>query len=317
MSKPKVYMVDPYYQDAIDLLQSNSSVESIIYTDPRKSNWQEDADALLIRSETRLGEAEFSKAKKLKAVVKQGVGIDNVNLEDAKKYGIAVANTPGLNSEAVAELTLGLALSISRRLSEFDRRIRSGEKIVRSKALGKSLYGKTLGVIGMGNIGKVIAKKWIGAMEGKVIGYDPIAPEWKDIPHTRVQQMDELLKESDVVTLHVPLTPQTKHMIGEKEMALMKKDAILINAARGGVVDEAALLKALQEDKLGGAGLDAMDYEPPTMSAYGDGLLKCENVIMTPHIGGSTIENQVRSGLASVETVLALLEGKDVPGRIV
>lgn len=319
MSKPVVYVLDPYYPDAIAKLQSTTSVDSILVDDPRKSGWQENADAVLIRSETRLGHAEFSKCKKLKAVVKQGQGIDNVDLAAAKEHGITVCNTPALNSEAVAELSLLFALDIARRVSELDRRARGGEKIVRSKVLGKSLYGKTIGVIGMGNIGKVIAKKWMGAMEGSVIGYDPIAPEdvWPGIQHLRAKTLDELLEASDVVTLHVPLTKHTKDMIGEKQIRTMKKGSILLNAARGGVVNEAALLDALKDGHLWGAALDAMDSEPPTVQVYGDTFFQCQNVIMTPHIGGSTVENQIRSGVAAVETVIGVLEGKDVPGRLV
>lgn len=316
MAKPLVYMLDPYYEDAVARLQS-APVQSILFTDPRCSNWYEDADALLIRSDTRLGEADFSKAKKLKAIVKQGVGIDNVDLDAAKRHGIMVANTPALNSEAVAELFLALSLDVARRVTELDRRARSGERINRDNALSKSLYKKTLGIIGMGNIGKIVAKKWNAAMEGKVLGYDPIAPAWEGITHTRVQQLDELLREADVITLHVPLIPTTKGMIGEQQIALMKKDAILINAARGGLIDEAALLNALQEDRLWGVGLDTMNFEPPTVEKYGETLFRHRNVVMTPHVGGATIENQILSGVAAVETTLDLLEGKSVPGRLV
>lgn len=318
-SKPVVYVLDPYYPDAIDLIRNASTVDSVLPPESRRLDWHENADAIMIRSETRLTAEELRKAKRLRLVVKQGVGVDNIDLEAAKTLGVAICNTPALNSEAVAELTIALALAVSRRICEIDVRIRQGEKIVRSEVLGRSLFKKRIGIIGMGNVGREVAKKWIAAMEGSIVAYDPYASDhaWKDIQHHRVHQLEDLLRATDVVTLHVPLTSGTRGLIGAKELRLMKKEAILLNCARGGVVDEKALLDALRNKQIFGAGLDAMDVEPPTMEAYGETLLACENVIMTPHIGGSTLENQIRSGKAAVETVLNFLEGKEVPGRLV
>lgn len=318
-SKPVVYVLDPYYPDAIDLIRNSSTVEAVLPPESRRLDWHENADAIMIRSETRITADELQKAKRLKLVVKQGVGVDNIDLEAAKWYGVAICNTPALNSETVAELTIALAIAVSRRICEIDVRIRRGEKIVRSEVLGRSLFKKCVGIVGMGNVGKEVAKKWIAAMEGNIVAYDLYAPEnaWTNLQHRRVNQLEDLLRVADVVTLHVPLTSVTKGMIGEKEIGLMKKEAILLNCARGGVVDEKALLEALRSKQIFGAGLDAMDVEPPTMDAYGETLLACENVIMTPHIGGSTLENQIRSGKAAVETVLNFLEGKEVLGRLV
>jgi D-3-phosphoglycerate dehydrogenase len=175
-----------------------------------------------------------------------------------------------------------------------------------------SLFQKTVGVVGMGNIGKIVAKKWIGAFECSIIGYDPVAPKdaWADIPHVRVHSLDDLVEKADVITLHVPLLDSTRGLIGGKEFGLMKKNAILVNCARGGVVDEPALLVALKEKKIWGAVLDAMEVEPPTLEAYED-FLAYDNIIMTPHVGASTIENQSRSGLAVVDILLQVLDGKD------
>lgn len=170
----------------------------------------------------------------------------------------------------------------------------------------------------MGNIGRIVAEKWMAAMQGKVIAYDPVVPAdaWKDIPHTRAQSLEELLPEADVITVHVPLTKGTAKMIGEKQFALMKKSAIFLNAARGGVVDEKALLDVLKRERIWGAALDAMEVEPPTLEAYKD-LLACGNLVMTPHIGGNTIENQINSGVAAAQTMIDVMEGKDVPNRVV
>ena len=318
MSKDVVFVLDPYHQDALQKLDESPNVDYIYRDDPRSSNWREEAIAIMIRSETRVAATDLAQAKKLKVVVKQGVGVDNIDLEAAKQHGVIVCNTPALNSESVAELTITLALCIARRVAELDRRVRGGEAIVRSTALGISLFQKTIGIIGMGNIGKVVAQKWIAAMGGKVIAYDPFAPEeaWSGIKHRRVQSLEELLIESDVVTLHVPLTSGTRNMIGKRQFELMKKNAILVNAARGGTVDETSLMEALTTNKIYGAALDAMEVEPPTVEAYHQ-LLTNGNLIMTPHVGANTIENQIISGTAVVDTVLAALEGKDVPNRLV
>ena len=318
MSKDVVFVLDPYHQDALKKLDESPKVDYVYRDDPRSSNWREEAVAIMIRSETRVTATDLAQVRKLKVIVKQGVGVDNIDLDAAREHGIQVCNTPALNSESVAELTVTLALCIARRVAELDRRIRGGEAIVRSTALGISLFRKTIGIIGMGNIGRVVAQKWVAAMDGRVIAYDPFAPEeaWPDIKHRRIQSLEELLIESDVVTLHVPLTSGTRSMIGKREFELMKKNAILVNAARGGTVDESALLEALTAKKIYGAALDAMEIEPPTVEAYHQ-LLTNGNLIMLPHVGANTIENQIISGTAVAETVLAVLDGQDVPNRLV
>ena len=318
MAKDIVFVLDPYHQDALKKLQEAPNVEYIYRDDPRSQNWREEATAIMIRSETRPQAADLAQAKKLKLIVKQGVGVDNIDLEAAKQHGIIVCNTPALNSESVAELTITLALCIARRVAELDRRVRGGEAIIRSTALGISLFKKKIGIIGMGNIGKIVAQKWIAAMGGTVIGYDPFAPEdaWSDMDHRRVHSLEELLIDSDVISLHVPLTPGTRDLIGKRQFELMKSNAILVNAARGGTVNEAALLEALTTKKMYGAALDAMEIEPPTMEAYHQ-FLQNGNVIMTPHVGANTIENQIISGTAVADTVLKVLAGEEVPNRLV
>lgn len=317
--KPKVYVLDPYHEDAIAHLQSFEDIHVILPSDPQESKWHSDAEAVLVRSDTQLGRADFAEASKLRVVVKQGVGVDNIDLEAAKDANIAVHNTPALNSESVAELCLALALSLSRRVCEIDRRIRRGEKVNRNQTLGLSLFRKKIGVVGMGNIGRESARKWQGAFDAEVLGYDPVAPKdaWHTIKHTRVEDLEELMKESDVVSLHVPLLPTTRGMIGSRQLGMMKENAILINSARGGLVDEAALLKVLQERRIWGAVLDAMEIEPPTLASCKE-LLELDNVIITPHIGASTIENQSKSGRTAVQILVDALEGKsDVAGKLV
>ncbi|KAJ5226484.1 d-3-phosphoglycerate dehydrogenase protein [Penicillium chermesinum] len=319
MSSKKVFVLDPYHKDAIALLQSTPGIQVVLPDNPHKSEWHDQADGIILRSETRLTKADFQAASRLQVVVKQGVGVDNIDLEAAKAASVAVYNTPGLNSESVAELSLALVLSLTRRVTEIDRRIRQGQRVIRSQTLGLSLFQKTVGVVGMGNIGTVAAKKWIGACESSIICYDPYALKdaWQGIPHRRVHALEELLRESDVVTLHVPLLPTTRHMIGEREIGLLKESAILVNTARGGLVDENALLFALQKKRIWGAVLDATESEPPTTDTYGE-FLKLDNVILTPHVGSSTRENQSNSGKTVVRSLLAALAGeKDVPGKLV
>ncbi|KAL4811954.1 hypothetical protein BDW67DRAFT_194078 [Aspergillus spinulosporus] len=321
MEKATVYVLDPYHEDAVALLTSTEWIKVVLWTDPRKDDWHRHADGVLVRSETSLEASDFNQAKRLRAVVKQGVGIDNINLAAAKDAGVAVCNTPGLNSESAAEFTLALALALSRRIVETDHLLHQGERVVRSQTLGLSLFHKIVGVVGMGNIGKISAQIWIGACKAKIIGYDPFAPVdvWDEdqIPHSRASTLDELLQESDVVLLHLPLLASTRGLIGLREPRLMKKTAILVNAAKGSIVDEKALLDALKEKMIWGAALGAVEVEPPTLEAHRD-LLKLRNVIITPHIGAWTVENQINSGLAAARTLLASVQGKnDMPGKLV
>nr|POE56688.1 hydroxypyruvate reductase [Quercus suber] len=315
--KPAVYVLDPYHETAIQKLQASPNIEVVLPHDEAISAFATNATALLVRSDSRLDAACIEKFHYgLKYIVKQGVGVDNIDLEAAKARGIKVFNTPGLNGEAVAELTLSLALSLARRTGELDHAIRTGQKVARSRMLGKSLFQKTLGVIGMGNIGLEIARKWHGAMAGSIVAFDPFAPEdaWSTESSfarnlKRATALEELLEISDVVTIHVPLTNSTRGLIDTDQLATMKRGAILLNCARGGIVNEVALLEALESGHIFGAGLDAVEHEPPTRDLYGLTLLKHPRVIITPHVGASTEENQMNSGIAAVQIVLDLLEG--------
>lgn len=315
VQKPTVYVVDPYHDAAIAKLKEQPSIDLILPDDPRREAFLDNATAVLVRSETTIDAESIRRAHSgLKYIIKQGVGVDNIDIVAAGEKGIKVFNTPGLNGEAVAELTVALAMCVARRVCEFDRKIRNGERIVRSQMLGKSLCGKTLGVVGMGNIGLEVAKKWRAAMGGPVVAYDPYREEgaWCNEFTTgfrRVTRLEAVLEAAEVLTLHVPLTKDTTNLLSTREFELMPEGAILLNCARGGVVDEIALLESLKTGHIYGTGLDAMQYEPPTLSAYGSTLLSHPRVVMTPHVGASTAENQDWSGIAAVEIVIALLNG--------
>jgi D-3-phosphoglycerate dehydrogenase len=308
----KIYILDPFYPSGVALAARHADV--VRWDDPRIGNWAEDADGLMVRM-TRLGAAEFGRARKLKAVAKQGVGIENIDLAAAKAHGVIVCNTPGVNKEAVAEMAMALTLAVGRHVAQFDRRVRSGERVDRAKLLGSEMWGKTVGIIGMGNVGTVAARMWQGAFRTKLIGYDPYVPadRWSDIAHERVARLDDLLANADLVTPHVPLTDETRHMIGRRELALMKPSAILVNVARGGIVDEAALHEALVGGRLLGAGLDVFESEPPTAL---NPLVGLPNVVSTPHAAGGSLETQIRSSTQVAQQLVDILEGKEAANRV-
>jgi D-3-phosphoglycerate dehydrogenase len=302
----KVYVLDEIHPGGVALLARRGEV--VRWDDPRAGSWHEDADGVIVRL-SRIAAADLGRAKRLKAVVKHGVGVDNIDLAAARDHGVVVCNTPGVNADAVAELTLGLALAVARRVAECDRRVRADGTIDRAQFLGLELGGKTVGVIGMGNIGTRVARKFHAAFGACILAYDPYVPadHWPDIPHERLASLDGMWPRADVVTPHVPLTAETRGIVGREGIARMKPTAIIVNAARGGVVDERALYEALNAGKIFGAGLDVFVAEPPTSR---DRLLRLPNVVATPHNGGGTLETKAKSAIAAAETLLAVLDGK-------
>jgi D-3-phosphoglycerate dehydrogenase len=295
----KIFLLDPFHPAGVEYVSKHAEI--VRWDDPRVKNWPEEAEGVMVRG-TKIGEAELARAKKLKIISKQGVGYDNIDVAAAKKHGIPVVRTPGVNQEAVAELALGLALAVGRRIAEFDRRVRALEKMDRTKILGVEMYGKTVGIVGVGNVGTRVARKWQAAFECKVIGYDP----YKKLSFPQAKTIDELLSVADLVTLHVPLTQETKYLIGKRQLALMKPTAILVNTCRGGVVDEAALYEALKAGKLYGAGIDVWEVEQPRVDSR---LLELPNVVCAPHVGGNTEETQIRSALLTAEQAIDVLRG--------
>ena len=309
----KIYILDQYVSSGVEFAARHAEV--VQWDDPRVKNWHEDADGLLVRT-TPLTAEDFAKAKRLKVVAKQGVGVNLIDLEAAKAYGVIVCNTPGVNSEAVAEMGLALALAVTRRVAELDRRIRAGEVVKRINFLGIGLWEKTVGVIGMGNIGTRIARKYHAAFNAKLLAYDPFAPDdrWPDIPHERLSSLEDLLPRVDLLTIHTPLTPETQHLIGRRELWLMKETAVLVNVSRGEIVDEEALYDALKSGHLFGAGLDVFKKEPPTND---NPLVSLPNVVATPHAGGGTHETQEQSSLVTAQQLIHVLNGGQPMNRVV
>ena len=296
----KIYILDPFHPTGVDYAAQHAEV--VRWDDPRVKGWPEEADGVMVRG-TKIRAEDLARAKKLKIISKQGVGFDNIDVAAARKHGIPVVRTPGVTREAVAEMALALALAVGRRIAELDRRVRALEKIDRTKILGTEMWGKTVGIVGVGNIGLRVAHKWRGAFECKVVGYDP--HKKLDIP--QAARLEELLAEADLVTLHVPLNDETRHLIGRRELALMKPTAILVNTCRGGVVDEAALCEALKAGRLFGAGIDVWEVETPRVDSR---LLELPNVVCTPHAAGGTEETQIRSALQVAAQAVDALNGK-------
>lgn len=305
----KVYAPDNFHPGGIE--RARELFETVVAMgDEGVQNWAQDADGLMSRAIPITGE-QIRSALKLRAISKQGVGVDTLDTDAAKECGITVVNTPGINASAVAELAYGMVISLKRRITEADRRMRSGEQLIATQCMGSGLSGKTVGIVGMGNIGKATARLFSLASECRLIAYDPFAPKdaWSDLKHARVQDLNEMLDKVDVLSLHLPLTPKTRGLIGKAEMALMRNDAVIVNASRGGIVDEADLFEALRTGRLGGAALDALEYEPASKDRYGETLYTLPNVVLTPHLGAATSEVQELSARAVAEQLALVLSG--------
>jgi len=271
-----------------------------------------DYDAVIVRGRTKITEDVLSAAKELKVVGRMGVGVDNIDLQAASKHGVTVVNAPVATTVSVAELTLGLMLSLIRGIPKADSGLKAGEWL-KKELVGTELYQKTLGVIGFGNIGETVNKRAL-AFEMNVIAYDPIRPA-EEIKAAGAEPVsfEELLKRSDIITLHIPHIDTTHHLLNEAAFNLMKDGARIICAARGGVIDENALLAALESGKIAGAALDVYEIEPPGASP----LPMHPKVVGTPHIGAQTKEAQLRAGHDIVSEVVAALEEKPLRWKIV
>jgi D-3-phosphoglycerate dehydrogenase len=303
----KIYILDAYHPAGVEYAAKHFEV--VRWDDPRVKNWHEDADGVMVRM-TPIRAADLARAKKVKVICKQGVGFDSIDVEAARSRGIPVLRTPGANSEAVAEMAMALALSATRRVTELDRMLRAGVKFERPNILGIEMHGKAVGVIGMGAIGSRVAHKWQAAFEAKVVYYDPYV---SNAGFEKSEKLEDLLTRSDLVSIHVPLTGETRKLIGAPQLARMKKTAVLVNTSRGGIIDESALYEALKARRIFAAGLDVWEVEPPPKDAP---LLSLPNVVGTPHAAGGTFETQERSSLQVAMQVVEVLQGKPPQNRI-
>lgn len=260
-------------------------------------------DVLIVRSRTKVDGRTLAIGTRLKAIGRAGVGLDNIDVETAQKKGVRILNTPEAAAEAVAELTIGLLLSLARNIPCADLAMKE-KKWIKMELEGWELRGKVLGTIGLGNVGERVARlaKAFG-MKILVNKRTPPSPELLEELGAQFVPLKSLLAHSDIVTVHIPYSIETHHMIGKKELSLMKKDGYMINTSRGPVIDEEALLSALQSGRLRGAALDVFEVEPPTNWM----LAQLPSVVCTPHIGAQTIEAQRAAALLLAEKLISAL----------
>ncbi len=302
----KVLVCDPIHEDGIKILKDAGfqvDINPEISYEELKEKVR-NYDVLVVRSRTKVTREIIEAGEKLKVVGRAGAGIDNIDVEAAKEKGVKVLNTPEAPAIAVAELTIGLLLSLARQIPRADSSMKEG-RWAKKEFRGWQLNGKTFGVVGLGHIGEKVARlaKAFG-MKILITKRTPPSPEILKELEAEFVSLDELLRRSDVISLHVPLTPQTYHMIGEKEIQLMKDGAFIINTSRGAVVDEKALFNALKSGKLGGAALDVYEMEPPKDYS----LMKLPNVVCTPHIGAQTVEAQRAASTLLAQKIVETLK---------
>lgn len=297
-----------YSEEPVNLLREHG-FEVIRCEEKELSESLRDADALIVGTPKVTG--KMLEGSKIRIIAKHGVGVDNIDLKAATQLGIPVTVTLGANSEAVAELTIGFIFALARRIVPAHLKLFVGKEW--GSVVGLEVGGKTLGLLGFGAIAREVNRRAL-CLGMRTIAYDPYVGE-KEIRDMGAEPVSfaELLERSDFLSIHVPLNDETRNMIGEKELRLMKKSAYLINTARGGIVDEGALVKALKEGWISGAALDVFEEEPPD---FGSPLFSCDNLITTPHIGAHSIEAIYRMNMMAARSVIDFFEGK-VPAHVV
>ena len=318
--KPKVFITRKIPEAGIELLRKSCIVK--IY--PKETaisrkelikgvKW---CDALLCLLTEKIDKEIIDANPNLKVIANYAVGYNNIDVKYAAQKGIPVANTPGgASSESVAEQTLALIMAVTKRLHEADDFVRANKYTCWQPMLflGIELLGKTLGIVGTGRIGTEVARKAYNGLGMKILYYDVV--ENKALEQdckARKVSLHNLLKQADVISLHVPLLPSTKHLIGRKELSLMKKTAYLINTSRGPVIDEKELVAALKKKQIAGAGLDVFECEPK----LSPGLAELDNVMLTPHIASSTVEAREDMAVKAAKNILAAVKGKEIPFRV-
>jgi len=309
----KILIADKLNQDGVNILSAAAQVEN----QPDISHQElletiHNYDALVVRGRTKVSADIFSATNNLKVVGRAGVGVDNIDLAAAQSHGVIIVNTPTATSIAVAEHALGLMLAAIRFVPRADSTMKSGQWL-KKEFMGSELSGKILGVIGMGNIGAGVAQR-AAAFGMTVLGYDPF------LSHADIQQrgaepvaLPDLYTRADMISLHIPLTPDTRNIIDGQAFAHMKRGVVIICTARGGLIDEVALVSALESGQVSAAALDVFSSEPPGLTA----LVSHPRVIATPHLGAQTQEAQVRAAINIAEEVLAALEGSNLRWKIV
>jgi D-3-phosphoglycerate dehydrogenase len=308
MAEFKVLVTDDVHESCVEILRSRGCRVTVkpSLTKEELIKAVKEYDAIVVRGRTKLTRDVIMEAQSLKVIGRAGVGLDNIDLKAASEKGIKVVASPQASTVAVAEATMALILALARMIPEANKMLKEGLWL-KSKFMGFELRGKLLGIIGFGRIGKAVAKRAL-AFDMKVMAYDirDIREEAESMGVKVATTLEELLRESDIITLHIPLNESTWHMIGEREISLMKRGAIIVNTSRGGIVDTKALLKALKEGKLAGAALDVFENEPPKTEEEWE-LIRLPNVVVTPHIASQTWEAQVAAASMIAEEVYKAL----------
>ncbi len=314
MSSPKVLIADPVSPLCQEILR-RAGIEVEVRTGLPAAEMRgalAGASGLVVRSETKVTEDLLAAAPTLRVVGRAGTGVDNIDVAAATRRGVVVMNAPGENTIAAAEHTFSLLLALSRNVPAADRSLKSG-KWERARFLGVELMGKSLGIVGLGKVGREVASR-ARAFGMEVIGFDPFLPE-EAVARLGVpmRPLPDLLSRSDFLTFHVPLNPQTRHLIGAAELERCKKGVRIVNCARGGIVDEAALAQAIRDGKVAGAALDVYEKEPPGAAHP---LVGLDAVVATPHLGASTFEAQEKVAIRIADQIVAFLERGSVAGAV-
>lgn len=306
----KVVCIQPIHPEGMKILRSREDLELIVPESPEPQHWEQhlaDTEALVVRM-PRIERWMIEKAPRLKMISRHGVGVDNIDIEAATERGVIVATVGLANAPSVVEHTLAMMFALAKRLREFDRAVRTGEYMVKMNLDAVDLAGRTILIVGLGRIGSRIAIA-CNALGMRCVGIDPAftADEIRAMGCGPASNLHDALPQADFVSLHCPLQADTRNLIGARELALMKPTAFLINCARGGIVDEAALLAALEAGRIKGAGLDVQATEPP---APDDPLLESDRIILTPHSAATTSEGVVRMATTVAQNVLDYFDGR-------
>ena len=311
-SKPVVLLAEKLAPSAVDVFGDEVEIRHVDGTDrPALLQAVQGADALLVRSATKVDAEVLNASDTLKVVARAGVGLDNVEVPAATDRGVLVVNAPTSNIVSAAEHAVALLMSVIRRVPAADQSLRGGEW-KRSSYGGIELSGKTIGVVGLGKIGQLVSQR-LAAFDTTIVAYDPYASAARAAQlGIELLSLDELLGRADIITIHLPKTPETKGLIDAAALAKTKKGVIVVNAARGGLLDEDALAKAVADGHVGGAGIDVFESEPTTESE----LFNLPNVVVTPHLGASTSEAQDRAGTDVAHSVLQAMRGEFVPDAV-
>jgi len=321
LGRAKVFVTRRLFDEAISLIEEYADVE--VYDSEEEPAPYDlilekvrDIDGLLCLLTDKIDARVIEAGERLKVISNYAVGYDNIDVEAATKRGIYVTNTPGVLTETTADLAWAILMAIARRVVEADKYVRAGRWVHAwgpKMMLGSDVHGKTLGIVGLGRIGSAVARRAKG-FNMRVIYYDVVRRE--DLEGElglEYKPLEELLKEADYITLHVPLTKDTYHLIGERELNMMKPTAYLINTSRGAVIDQRALYRALKERRIAGAALDVFEKEPIDQD---DPLLELDNVVLTPHIGSASVETRKKMAMMAAENLVSVLRGVEPPNLV-